>query len=29
MEILEEELKMRRNLERKWLREDREERGKF
>lgn len=29
MENLEEELKMRRNLERNWLREDREERGKL
>lgn len=29
MENLEEDLKMRRNLERNWLREDREARGKF
>lgn len=29
MENLEEDLKMRRNLERSWLREDREARGKF
>lgn len=29
MENLEEDLKMRRNLEKNWLREDREARGKF